>query len=84
MSGNHLGEQSQVMKVTAELNGLAALTQARTEVINQLKIERKTCTNQEIDRILSKLDELENGREKNIKQLELLMHAVFSASEIDY
>jgi len=84
MSGNHLGEQSQDMKVTAELNGLAALLQAETDLINFLKIERKTCSNQEIDRIMSKLEKLEKDRENNIEQLESLMHSVFSASETKY
>lgn len=78
-SGNYIGEQSEVMKVTAELNGLAALIQARTEQINYLKNEQGNRS----EDYISKIAKLDNERAENIHELDLLMHAVMSASVHD-
>ena len=75
-SGNYLGEQSQVLKVTAELNGLASLIQARSDQIQYL-YDHAT----EDESWKQKIEILAKSRDRDIEQLELLMHGVFSAAE---
>lgn len=76
-AGTYLGEQSEVMKVTAELNGRAALIQARTEQISYLNSERENG----VLGLSSKIANLDQERSRDIRELEELMHAVLCASE---
>ena len=77
-SGTYLGEQAQVMKVTAHLNGLAAIIEAKSEQIEYMKKINEM--GERID--LEKIKSLANERMKNIEELEQLMHGVLCS--VDY
>jgi hypothetical protein len=79
-SGRFLGEQAEVMKVTAEINALASIVQSLTGQIEFLSHTKDMGSDTErIGRII----ELERRRESNIQDLELLLHAVKCASEVN-
>jgi hypothetical protein len=74
-SGHTLGEQAQVMKVTAHLNGLSTLIQATAAQIEHIK------SGPQDPRSVQAIAKLVAAREQQIEELELLMHAVRSAAE---
>jgi len=72
-----LGEQAQVMKVSAELNGLSSIIQAYS-----MQIQAAYSASNIGDRTRSEvIPNLEAKRDGYVEQLELMMHAVQSARE---